>query len=167
MFFLDTDLIYKMSNEEIMLRAIAAARQGMGKGQSPFGACVVKGGEIIAVEHNRVWETTDITAHAEIAAIRSACEKLGTIDLSDCEIFSTTEPCPMCFSAIHWAKISKIYFGTSIDDAQMAGFSELTISNEKMRTAGNSGVEIEVGFMREQALMLFEKWGRMEDRKVY
>lgn len=156
-----------MTNEEVMLRTIAAAREGMRKGQSPFGACVVKNGEIIAVEHNRVWERTDITAHAEIVAIRAACEKLGTIDLSGCEIFSTTEPCPMCFSAIHWARISKIYFGTSIEDAQMAGFNELAISNETMRTSGNSSVEIEVGFMREQALTLFEKWGRMEEKKTY
>lgn len=88
-------------------------KEGVDKGQTPFGSCIVKEGEVVSCEHNRVWETTDITAHAEIVSIRATCNKLNTIDLSGCVIYSTTEPCPMCYSAIHWAKISKIIYGTS------------------------------------------------------
>ena len=112
--------------------AIAKTREGIRHGQTPFGACIVKKGRVIACSHNEVWKNTDITAHAEVAAIRVACRKLGTIDLSGCTIYSTCEPCPMCFSAIHWAGIGKIVYGAGIADAAECGFGELEISNAAM-----------------------------------
>ena len=156
-----------MSEEKFMRLAIEKAREGMEKGQSPFGACVVKNGEVISCVHNVVWQTTDITAHAEVHAIREACKKLGVVDLEGCVIYSTCEPCPMCFSAIHWANISKIVFGGRIADAQDGGFSELTISNEEMKKLGGSPVEIVAGFMKKENVELFEEWGRLEKRRVY
>jgi tRNA(Arg) A34 adenosine deaminase TadA len=142
-----------------MRRAIDAARAGIARGQTPFGACIVSadGGEIVSA-HNVVWETTDITAHAEVTAIRRACAKLGAIDLSGCAIYSTCEPCPMCFSACHWARIARIVYGASIDDARAAGFNELAISNEQMKRLGGSGVSVAAGVLREETAALFEEW---------
>ncbi len=147
--------------------AIDKAREGVSKGQTPFGACIVKDEKIIACEHNRVWEENNITSHAEIVAIREACKKLGTVDLSGCEIYTTTEPCPMCFSAIHWAKIDTISFGTSIPDAQGAGFSELTISNNEMKELGGSPVKIVGGIMLEENRELFKEFSARPDKRLY
>ncbi|MCD1293862.1 nucleoside deaminase [Methanocella sp. CWC-04] len=150
-----------------MRAAIEKAREGIKEGQTPFGACIVKDGKIISSAHNLVWENTDITAHAEIIAIREACEKLNTIDLSGCEIYTTCEPCTMCFSACHWAKIGKIVYGALIEDAKKAGFSELTIPNEDMKRLGNSPVEIVGNFMRGEALELFREWEKKGVKRVY
>ena len=113
--------------------AVDSAREGIEQGQTPFGACIEKDGKIISVAHNTVWRETDVTCHAEINAIRKACEKLGTIDLTGCEIYSTTEPCPMCFGAIYWSGIGKIHFGTKIEDAQAYGFNELPVKNTLLK----------------------------------
>ncbi|MFQ5421816.1 MAG: nucleoside deaminase, partial [Anaerolineae bacterium] len=139
-----------MTNDKFMRLAIEKAREGIGDGQTPFGACIVQNNEVITCVHNTVWKTTDITAHAEIHAIREACKRLNTVDLSGTTIYSTCEPCPMCFSACHWAKISKIVFGARIEDAQNAGFAELTISNECMKEFGNSSIEVVGDFLREE-----------------
>jgi tRNA(Arg) A34 adenosine deaminase TadA len=154
-------------DEKFMRLAIEKAKEGIENNNSPFGACIVKDGEVVSCEHNIVWQSTDITAHAEINAIRKACEKLNTIDLSGCVIYSTCEPCPMCFSACHWARISVIVYGASIDDAEKAGFSELSISNEKMKQLGHSQIEIISSFMREQNIELFKLWLQQPGRKVY
>ncbi|MCK5310167.1 MAG: nucleoside deaminase [Thermoplasmata archaeon] len=156
-----------MDHEKYMRMAIAKAREGISNGQTPFGACVVKNGEVISCQHNLVWEETDITSHAEIVAIREACKVLGTVDLSGCVIYSTTEPCPMCFSAIHWAKIDAIYFGTRIADAQEVGFSELTISNEEMKSQGNSPVQIFGDFMRQENKEVFMDFIAKADKRLY
>jgi len=155
------------TDEYFMHLALAKAQEGLNEGQSPFGACIVKDGEVLACTHNQVLKNTDITAHAEVTAIREACERLGAIDLSDCLIFSTCEPCPMCFSAIHWAKIKKIVYGASIEDARKLGFSELTISNLKMKELGRSSVEIQGDFLKKEALNLFQAWSNRADRRVY
>lgn len=156
-----------MPTPDFMQLAIDACLRGIALGQAPFGACIVRGDEIVATTHNRVWLDTDITAHAEIGAIRDACRKLHAIKLTDCDIYSTTEPCPMCFSAIHWAGMRRIYYGCTIADAQASGFSELTISNQQMKTSGGSTVEI-IGPMRRQACReLFDAWLRRADRKGY
>jgi len=156
-----------MPTRKFMEAAISKAREGIAEGQTPFGACIARSGEIIACEHNQVWKDTDITAHAEIVAIRKACKKLGTIDLSGCEIYATTEPCPMCFSAIHWAKIGKIIYGTDIADAVDAGFNELTISNPDMKQLGKSPVEITSGFMRNENLALFGEFSSKPGKRTY
>ena len=153
--------------QDYMRRAIAKAREGMEKGQTPFGACIVKDGEVLACSHNTVWATTDITAHAEVSAIREACRKLGAVELTGSVIYSTCEPCPMCFSACHWAKIGKIVFGTYIEDAKACGFSELTVSDAALKELGGSPVEIEGGFLREECQALFDEWRMRDDAKRY
>jgi guanine deaminase len=157
----------KKDDEKFMHRAINKAKEGIKKGQTPFGACIVKDGKIIGLSHNLVWKNGDITAHAEVSAIRQACKKLKTIDLSGAVIYSTCEPCPMCFSACHWAKISKIVYGARIDDARKIGFSELGIANKKMKQSGQSPVTIQGDFLRRENLGLFSLWAKRCDRKAY
>ena len=154
-------------DEKFMRLAINKAKQGIKQGQTPFGACISKDGEVISCVHNIVWESLDITAHAEISAIREACKKLNTVDLSGCVIYSTCEPCPMCFSACHWAKISKIVYGAQIKDAKKLGFSELTISNKEMKQLSDSPIEIVGNVLREENLELFKLWSEQENRRIY
>ena len=154
-------------DEKFMRLAINKAKQGIKQGQTPFGACISKDGEVISCVHNIVWESLDITAHAEISAIREACKKLSTVDLSGGVIYSTCEPCPMCFSACHWAKISKIIYGAQIEDAKKLGFSELTISNKEMKQLSDSPIEIVGNVLREENLELFKLWSEQENRRIY
>ena len=155
------------SEKSLMEKAFRKATEGVRKGQTPFGACIVRKGKIVALAHNVVWKTMDITAHAEIHAIRLACRKLRTINLSGSTIYSTCEPCPMCFSAIHWARISKVVYGASIRDARKIGFNELAISNAEMKRRGRSPVRIVAGFMREKAIELFHFRSSRGNRRVY
>jgi tRNA(Arg) A34 adenosine deaminase TadA len=154
-------------DERFMRLAIEKTREGIAKGNSPFGACIVKDGEVVALDHNVVWQTTDITAHAEITALRHACHDLHAIDLTGCTIYSTTEPCPMCFAACHWARIDTIVFGSAIEDAARAGFHELTVSNEAMKEQGGSEVRIVRGFMAEECRALFDEWLAKTDKPAY
>jgi tRNA(Arg) A34 adenosine deaminase TadA len=156
-----------MERKAYMEMAIKEARKGVRNGQTPFGACIVKDNEIISCSCNSVWDDMDITAHAEINAIREACRRQGTIDLSGCVIYSTCEPCPMCFSACSWARISRIVFGARIEDAQRFGFSELPISNETMRSLGKVNIEVVPDFMRDECIKLFKEWSQRDDRRSY
>lgn len=116
---------------KFMDAAVEVAKAGLKAGKGgPFGAVVVYKGEIIAKASNEVLFTNDPTAHAEINAIRQACEKLGTYQLTDCEIYTTCEPCPMCMGAIYWARPSKVYFASSREDAAAAGFDDSLIYRE-------------------------------------
>ena len=155
-------------DETWMRKAIDAARSGIARGQTPFGACIVgaDGREIVSA-HNVVWATTDVTAHAEVNAIRLACAKLGAIELAGCTIYSTCEPCPRCFSACHWARIARIVYGASIVDAQRAGFNELSISNEQMKQIGGSAVVVHAGMLGEENARLFEEWLKQPNRRGY
>jgi tRNA(Arg) A34 adenosine deaminase TadA len=157
-----------MTDDAYMAMAIERARAGMAAGGSPFGATiVVADGRVIASEHNVVWQTTDATAHAEVNAIRVACKAVSAIKLEGATIYSSTEPCPMCFAAIHWAGMKRIVYGASIADAARAGFSELSISNEEMKRLGGSPVEIVSGVMVDEAKELFEQWLADPKRRVY
>jgi tRNA(Arg) A34 adenosine deaminase TadA len=156
-----------MNHEFYMQLALDKAKEGVDNGQSPFGACIVKNGKVIACDHNSVWQSTDITAHGEIHTIREANKKLNSIDLSGCIIYSTCEPCPMCFTAIHWARIDKIYYGARIEDAKKFGFNELIVSNEMMKELGKSKVEIKGDFMREKCIELFEYWECKNNKRTY
>jgi tRNA(Arg) A34 adenosine deaminase TadA len=155
------------ADHQFMRLAVEQAKQSVRDGQSPFGAVIVRRGEVVCAVHNVVWATTDITAHAEVHALRVACETLGTIDLAGCTIYSSTEPCPMCFSAIHWANCDRIVFGTSIEDADRAGFRELSISNEQMRTLGGSDVTVEGGVLRDEAQEAFDLFAEVSEGKLY
>ena len=156
-----------MADAGFMRRAISEAEKGIAKGQAPFGACVTKYGKVIAVAHNEVWKRTDITAHAEILAIQRACKKLKAVDLSNCAIYSTTEPCPMCYSAIHWAKVGKIFYGTRITDATEAGFHEMPIPDSLLKRLDDDEVEIAGDFLRAECLELFRKWRETKKQRIY
>ncbi len=155
------------TDKKFMYLAIEKAKKGMDQGQTPFGACIVKEGQVISCAHNIVWKSMDITAHAEIHAIRLACKRLKTIKLKGCVIYSTCEPCPMCFSACHWADLSTIVYGSTIKDARDAGFHELPISNQRMKNSGKSEVSLIKNFLREENKELFRLWKQKRDRKVY
>lgn len=133
----------------------------------PFGACIVKGQEVLAIGHSTVLKDNDPTCHAEMNAIRRACRRLGSYDLSGAAIYSTTEPCPMCFAAIHWAKISRLVYGTSIADVAALGFNELTIGNEQMQAAGRSPVAIYPHFLVDKCRQLLQQWLATPGRRVY
>lgn len=157
----------KNHDEKFMRLAIEKARQGVKKGQTPFGACIVKGKQVIACSHNLVWKNTDITAHAEITAIRLACKRLKKIDLSDCVIYSTCEPCPMCFAACHWARISRIVFGCAIKDAKRYGFNELRVSNLKLKQLAKNKIKLNPAVLVKENIELFEFWKKQTSPRVY
>jgi guanine deaminase len=151
-----------------MRLAIAQARKNLFSQEGgPFGSCVVKNNKVIAVARNTVLVNNDATCHAEVNAIRQASKKIKNYYLSGCVIYSTTEPCPMCFSAIHWAKIDAIYFGTTIYDVKKLGFDELRISCKKMRSTGKSRVKVISGFLTKECRKLLADWNKLEKKQVY
>lgn len=154
-------------HSDFMRSAVETARQGIDRGQTPFGACLVKENVMVARAHNTVWQDTDITAHAEIQAIRRGCRQLSTVDLSGCVMYSTCEPCPMCFSACHWARVGRIVYGASISDAAEAGFNEMPLSNTEMKERGESPIAVTSGILREECVRLFEQWAGRSDRRNY
>jgi guanine deaminase len=143
--------------------AFAGMRQGDG---GPFGAVIVKDGKVIASAHNEVIKTNDPTMHAEVNAIRKATKLLGRFDLSDCEIYSSCEPCPMCFAAIHWAKMKSLYVGASRYDAADIGFDDQYIYDVINKTADHQQVHIEE-LDCEQCKAPFVEWSEKEDKKEY
>ncbi|MBV9868981.1 MAG: nucleoside deaminase [Abitibacteriaceae bacterium] len=154
--------------EEFMRAAIAAARNSVTRAAGgPFGACIVRDGQILSVSSNHVLANHDPTAHAEVMAIRRACDKLRYHLLEGAEIYSTTEPCPMCFASIHWARCKRIYYGTSIADVDALGFNEMSLSNFQMRELGGSPVEIVPDFLRDECLELLNFWSGLESRRTY
>ena len=155
-------------NKIYMLKAIEEARCGAKAGDGgPFGSVIVKDGRILASAHNTVLKSNDPTQHAEIKAISMAAAGSGSYDLSGCDIYSTNEPCPMCFSAIHWARISRLFYGTSIEDVRRLGFNEMTLPAEFLKEKGASPVEIRGGCMIEECRKLLKYWESLPDRKVY
>lgn len=155
------------TDEFFMKKAIAITEASIADGQSPFGTIIVKDGKVIAKGHNEVASSLDITAHGEIVAIRRACKKLKSIKLEGCTLYTNCEPCPMCFSAIHWAGISRVVFGASISDAQSLGFSELTIPARAMKRTGHSPVEVRGGILKKECAATMKKWLDILNRVVY
>lgn len=156
-----------MDDEKYMSLAIEKAKEGIKSGQTPFAACIVRDGKVLACEHNHVWRDTDVTAHAEITALRSACKEIKGIDLTGATVYSTTEPCPMCFSAIHWSKADRIVYGAKIADAKKAGFNELTVSNFDLKELGESDIEIDSGCLKEECADLFRLWKETGASELY
>lgn len=146
---------------EYMRMAVEKAREGVLEGQTPFGAVIARKGRVLACVHNKVWKDWDITAHAEISAIRAACKKLNTIDLSGSTLYTTCEPCPMCFGAIHWARVSRVVFGCKIKDAKKIGFSELAISASRLKSLGKSDVKVVSGVLRGECLLVMKSWEKL------
>ena len=152
---------------EFMKIAIEEALHGMKHNEGgPFGAVVVRNGEVISKAHNEVVMTNDPTAHAEVVALRKASSALGRFDLSDCEIYSSCEPCPMCFSAIHWAKIKKLYYGSTREDAANIDFDDQYIYDVIKGTAKQLQVEV-LQINREESLEPFREWKSKMDRVQY
>jgi len=150
-----------------MQLAVETAREGMQSGMGgPFGAVIVRDDEIIAVAHNEVLGTNDPTAHAEIVAIRRATATLGRFDLSDCTLYSTCEPCPMCLFAIHWAGIKKLYFGADRHDAAGGGFDDEYIY--KMMDGTADSPLLHPGIVdKKECADLFDEWNAKSDRIMY
>ena len=153
--------------EQLMQLAIEKAQAGIAAGQTPFGCAIVIEDDIIAVAHNTVWSTTDITAHAEITAIREACRRVADVHLSGAMVATTCEPCPMCMAALHWSRAAKVYYGASIDDAARAGFNELALPAAELLKRGGSHVELVPGVLRDECRELFELWRAAAKSREY
>ena len=149
---------------KFMKLAIEEAQKGIRNGHGgPFGAVIVKDGEVISTGHNHVVINNDPTCHGEIDAIRKACAKLGTFDLSGCEIYTSAYPCPMCFGAILWANIEKVYYGCNTNDSEIIGFRDKAFEDsipEKKITMCN---ELD----REECLKVFEEYKNIIDKTNY
>jgi guanine deaminase len=155
-------------HEHFMRLALGEAYRGIHKGEGgPFGATIVKAGRVIAVAHNRVLASRNPTLHAEVVAIGRASRRLGSHELDGCTIYSTTEPCPMCFAAIHWARIGDVHFGTSVPDVKRLGFNELTLSNQTLKRLGRSPVRLFPGLLRDECRKLLRDWKALPTRRTY
>lgn len=157
----------KPDEAKYMQLAVDKCRDGIKNGQTPFGAAVIKDGKTISVAHNTVWTTTDPTAHAEVNAIRLAAKNLSAIDLSGCVMYTTCEPCPMCLTAIHWARIDRVVYGATIADAEGAGFNELKVSAVDMVRQGGSSLIVESGLLEKECKELFSIWKSALRSKTY
>jgi len=150
-----------------MQQAVVEAARGMENNEGgPFGAVIVHDGKIVARAHNRVIVSFDPTAHAEILVIRQASQKLGRFDLSDCELYTTCEPCPMCLAAVYWARIKSVFYGCSKEDAAAIDFADKHIYQvfsdpEAITELVSRQIE------REQCLELFQAWAKKTDKIMY
>ena len=149
-----------------MREAIRLADESVKNGGGPFGAVIVKDGEIVAGSANSVTRDNDPTAHAEVNTIRQACRKLGTFDLSGCVIYTSCEPCPMCLGAIYWARISHIYYGNTRKDACDINFADDFIYEELERKLEDRTVPIEP-LLSDEALSSFRLWAEKTDKTEY
>jgi guanine deaminase len=147
-----------MIDADYMRLAIRKAEEAITAGQSPFGAVLIKDSVVIAAAHNTVWRDLDPTAHAEVNCVRKAAAALRTIALHGCTIYSTTEPCPMCLAALHWAKIDRVVYGASIADATKAGFGELSVAARTLAELGKSPLRVEGGLLGAECAALFDQW---------
>ena len=154
-------------NCEFMKAAAQEALEGVKYGHGgPFGAVIVKDNRIIARAHNEVIKNNAPTDHAEMNAIRSAAKMLGRFDLSDCILYTSCEPCPMCFSAIHWAKIEKVYYGCTREDAARVGFDDKYIYDVIKGEAEHKKVDF-LQKDRKSCLKAFDEWEAREDKVNY
>lgn len=159
-------MIITDQDREYMREAIRVANESVAKGGGPFGAVIVKDGQVIAKSSNSVTLDNDPTAHAEVNTIRAACRKLGTFDLSGAVIYTSCEPCPMCLGAIYWAHISRIYYGNTRADAREIGFADDFIYEEFDRPLDERTLPI-IPMLRDEALQSFRKWQEKEDKTEY
>lgn len=147
-----------ISPDALMQLAIEQAQKGIESGQSPFGCAIAMGDRVVVATHNHVLAHTDITAHAEIHALRLACQAEKNIFLEGAQVACTCEPCPMCMAALHWARVDTVYYGATIDDAKQAGFNELKLSAQSLLDLGGSQVKLIPGISAESCRALFSDW---------
>lgn len=149
-----------------MQQAIDLSVANVANGGGPFGAVIVRDGKVVATGVNRVTANCDPTAHAEVSAIRAACQVVGDFKLEGCTIYTSCEPCPMCLSAIYWAGISRIYYGNTKEDAEAIDFSDKFIYEEIDRPVAQRSIPTRM-LMREQALKAFRDWEQKTDKVEY
>ena len=149
-----------------MKRAIELSIESVNKGGGPFGSVIIKDNKIISEGYNKVTTNNDPTAHGEIVAIREACKKLKNFNLSDCELYSTCEPCPMCLSAIYWSRINKIYYANTREDARKIDFDDSLIYSELQKNINKRKIQM-IQMMRNEALEVFELWDKKIDKVKY
>jgi len=154
-----------MSNK-FMTRAIELSIKSVNSGTGPFGAVIVKDNQIISEGFNTVTLTNDPTSHAEIVAIRIACKSLDNFSLEGCDLYTTCEPCPMCLSAIYWARVSKIYYANTRDDAKKIDFSDALIYEELSKTIKERIIPMNQ-MMRDEASKAFDLWDKKKDKVKY
>ena len=154
-------------NPIFMEKAIALATENVTSGRGgPFGAVIVRNGEIVATGANRVTATNDPTAHGEIVAIRNACSALKSFQLAGCEIYTSCEPCPMCLAAIYWARCDAIFYGSCAADAAAAGFDDAFLYEELRRPIDQRTIPT-LNLLREKALSSFDAWRAQASRIDY
>ncbi len=151
---------------EFMKRAIELSIESVNKGGGPFGCVIVKDEKIVSEGSNKVTSSKDPTAHGEIVAIREACKKINNFSLSGFELYSSCEPCPMCLSAIYWARIDKVYFANTRQDAQKIDFDDSLIYSEFQKNIDKRKIPM-VQMMRSEALKAFELWDKKTDKVKY
>jgi tRNA(Arg) A34 adenosine deaminase TadA len=157
-----------MKDDKYFIReAIKQADKGITNQEGgPFGAIIVKDGEIVGRGNNKVTSTNDPTAHAEMVAIRDACKNLNTFQLDDCVIYSSCEPCPMCLGAIYWARPKKLVFASSKEDASAVGFDDSLIYREIPLPIEKRMIETQQ-ILREEGQFVFDKWVALDDKTKY
>lgn len=155
-----------MTKEELMRKAIELSIENINNGGGPFGAVIAKNGEILATGVNRVTDSCDPTAHAEVSAIRAAAKKLNSFDLSGYEIYSSCEPCPMCLGAVYWARLDKLYYGNTKHDAKVIGFDDSFIYEELELKKEDRKLKSEE-LLGSEAIKAFNMWAEKEDKVEY
>ena len=151
---------------KFMQRAIELSIESINSGGGPFGSVIVKDEKIISEGMNRVTVDNDPTSHGEIVAIRNACKKLNTFNLSNCSLYSSCEPCPMCMSAIYWSRIGKLYYANTRDDAKKINFDDSLIYSEIPKKNEDKKIPIKQ-MMRDEALKAFNLWDKKTDKIEY
>ena len=151
---------------KFMQRAIELSIESINSGGGPFGSVIVKDEKIISEGMNRVTVDNDPTSHGEIVAIRNACKKLNTFNLSNCSLYSSCEPCPMCMSAIYWSRIGKVYYANTRDDAKKINFDDSLIYSEIPKKNEDKKIPIKQ-MMRNEALKAFDIWDKKTDKVEY
>ncbi len=155
-----------MDDKQLLRRAIALSVENVAAGGGPFGAVVARGGEIVAEGVNRVTTLHDPTAHAEVQAIRAAAARLGTFDLSGCTIYSSCEPCPMCLSAIYWARLDRLVYAGTKEDAARAGFDDAFIYRELALPPSDRRLRSSEQ-LNDEAVAAFDAWRKKTDKVEY
>jgi len=155
------------NEQKFLERAIELSREGMQSGKGgPFGCVIVKGEKIIGEGHNQVATTNDPTAHAEVVAIRNACKNLNSFQLTDCDVYASCEPCPMCLGAIYWARPRRVIYANTKKDAAAINFDDQFIYDE-IEKPDDERTIVFIHYPSESALEVFKEWKQMENKVVY
>ena len=160
------DYQFTAEDRDFMQMAIDLSIENVANGGGPFGAVIVRNGEVVATGTNRVTANNDPTAHAEVSAIRTACAKMQNFKLEGCTCYTSCEPCPMCLSALYWAGVSRIVYGNTKDDAKAINFDDSFIYDEIAKPYALRAIPCQ-NLMREEALKGFRAWSEKEDKIEY